>query len=134
MERPPHLGLHHLALYVRDLDRARQFYVGVLGFQVEWAPDADNLYLTSGSDNLALHRGEPAEASPRLDHLGILVATAQQVFAWQAYLEDAGIRVEARARQHRDGATSCYIRDPEGVGIQILHHPPISPALARCQG
>ena len=28
----------------------------LLGFAVEWEPDPDNVYLTSGCDNLALHR------------------------------------------------------------------------------
>ena len=56
-ERPPHLGLHHVALTVQNLSAARHFYVELLGFEVEWEPDADNIYLSSGSDNLALHAG-----------------------------------------------------------------------------
>ena len=34
----------------------KRFYVDLLGFEVEWEPDADNVYLSSGIDNLALHR------------------------------------------------------------------------------
>ena len=34
----------------------RRFYVDLLGFEIEWEPDADNVYLSSGHDNLALHR------------------------------------------------------------------------------
>jgi catechol 2,3-dioxygenase-like lactoylglutathione lyase family enzyme len=57
MDRPPpHAGLRHLALNVRDLDAMKRFYVDLLGFAVEWEPDADNVYLSSGIDNLALHR------------------------------------------------------------------------------
>ena len=50
--RPSLLGLHHLALNARDLPVMKRFYVEVLGFRVEWEPDAENVYLTSGSDNL----------------------------------------------------------------------------------
>ena len=38
----------------------KRFYVDVLGFAVEWEPDPDNVYLTSGRDNLALHRAADA--------------------------------------------------------------------------
>ena len=41
---------------VRDLEAMKRFYVDLLGFAVEWEPDADNVYLSSGIDNLALHR------------------------------------------------------------------------------
>ena len=34
----------------------KRFYVDLLGFAVEWEPIADNVYLSSGIDNLALHR------------------------------------------------------------------------------
>jgi catechol 2,3-dioxygenase-like lactoylglutathione lyase family enzyme len=50
--RPLLLGLHHLALNVRDLPVMKRFYVEVPGFRIEWEPDAENVYLTSGSDNL----------------------------------------------------------------------------------
>src|SRR5260221_6899950 len=56
MQRPQHAGLRHLALNVRDLPAMKRFYVDLLGFAVEWEPDPDNIYLSSGIDNLALHR------------------------------------------------------------------------------
>ena len=49
-------GLRHLALNVVKLDDAVDFYTRLLGMEIEWQPDADNYYLTSGNDNLALHR------------------------------------------------------------------------------
>src|SRR5918996_1201002 len=46
LQRPSHAGLRHLALGVRQLDAMKRFYVDVLGFEVEWEPDADNIYLS----------------------------------------------------------------------------------------
>src|SRR6266576_65672 len=71
LQRPSHRGLRHLALGVRQLEAMKRFYVDVLGFAVEWEPDADNIYLSSGLDNLALHRarGEDVTAPGALDHL-----------------------------------------------------------------
>lgn len=128
MQRPTHAGLRHLALNVTHLDEMKRFYTELLGFEVEWAPDPDNIYLSSGSDNLALHRatGQPmAEASP-LDHFGVIVRQAEDVDRWAAFLESHGVAIEAKPRTHRDGARSCYVSDPDGNKVQIIHHPPIS--------
>lgn len=126
--RPSHLGLRHLALFVRAFEETKRFYVDVLGFRVEWEPDHDNTYLTSGTDNLALHRaGSGGESSEtRLDHLGLLVRTPADVDAWAAYLQEQEVALAAGPRTHRDGARSLYLADPDGNRIQIIYHPPIS--------
>lgn len=125
--RPSHVGLRHLALNARDLDAMKRFYVDLLGFEVEWEPDPDNVYLSSGIDNLALHRstdGRPV-TSP-LDHFGVIVKTAEDVDRWAAFLESRGVTLDAKPKTHRDGARSCYFTDPDGNTVQIIHHPPIS--------
>ena len=44
MQRPPPTaGLRHVALYVQDMQAAEHFYVELLGMQVEWRPDPDNV-------------------------------------------------------------------------------------------
>ena len=132
MDRPSHAGLRHLALNVRRLDEMKRFYVDLLGFVVEWEPDADNVYLSSGIDNLALHRstsptaGAGGDTPGALDHLGLIVRTADDVDLWGDFLEGHGVTLDAKPRTHRDGARSCYFRDPDGNHIQIIHHPPIS--------
>ena len=127
-QRPPHLGLRHLALFAAAFDDMKSFYIDRLGFVVEWEPDPDNVYLTSGSDNLALHRAGADRAADegRLDHLGLLVRQADDVDRWAAYLDEHGVPLESRPRTHRDGARSLYVRDPDGNTIQIIYHPPIS--------
>jgi catechol 2,3-dioxygenase-like lactoylglutathione lyase family enzyme len=132
LERPTHAGLRHLALNVHDLDVMKRFYVDFLGFDVEWEPDADNVYLSSGRDNLALHRSSSPDGRSgqgALDHLGLIVTTPDQVDRWAAFLEANGVSLAARPRTHRDGARSCYFSDPEGNRIQIIYHPPISGKL-----
>jgi catechol 2,3-dioxygenase-like lactoylglutathione lyase family enzyme len=132
LQRPSHRGLRHLALGVRQLEAMKRFYVDLLGFDVEWEPDADNVYLSSGIDNLALHRSATLEGNPsttegsRLDHFGLIVRSPADVDAWAAFLESRGVTIDAPPRTHRDGARSCYFKDPDGNSIQIIHHPPIS--------
>jgi catechol 2,3-dioxygenase-like lactoylglutathione lyase family enzyme len=131
MQPPSHAGLRHLALNVRRLEDMKRFYVDLLGFMVEWEPDPDNVYLSSGVDNLALHRaGDPASSVPgapqSLDHLGLIVRQPEDVDRWAEFLESRGVTIDAPPRTHRDGARSCYFRDPDGNKVQIIHHPPIS--------
>ncbi len=124
--RPPHAGLRHLALNVLRMEEMTRFYTDVLGFAVEWAPDPDNIYLSSGIDNLALHRAEGVADHGALDHLGLIVREAGDVDRWAGFLEARGVTLDAAPRTHRDGARSCYFRDPDGNAVQIIHHPPIS--------
>src|SRR5205823_12467966 len=99
LQRPSHRGLRHLALRVRQLEAMKRFYIDLLGFEVEWEPDADNVYLSSGIDNLALHRSTSLAASrstgegggSTLDHLGLIVRTPAEVDAWAAFLESRGV-------------------------------------------
>ena len=108
----------------------KRFYTDVLGFAVEWEPDDDNVYLTSGVDNLALHRVPggrgPEHAGCALDHLGLVVRRSEDIDAWADYLRWCGIELDAPPRTHRDGARSLYLSDPDGNRVQIIHHPPIS--------
>ena len=122
------LGMRHVALNVINMDVCEDFYVNLLGMSVEWRPDSDNVYLTSGNDNLALHRAgsAPSETGQRLDHIGFFIATPEQVDAWHDFLLAAGVEIDAPPRTHRDGARSFYCHDPDGNSVQVIYHPPIA--------
>lgn len=123
-----HRGLRHLALRVADVERAKEFYARVFGMRVIWQPDPDNVYLSSGCDNLAIHRGDAGER-PRqsLDHLGFIVPAVADVEAGHEWARNNGIDIVNPMRRHRDGSVSFYIRDPDGNIIQILYEPSVSP-------
>lgn len=133
MKRPASTaGLRHVALYVSRLEAAERFYVDLLGMEVEWRPDADNVYLTSGTDNLALHRAPGAfspAGSQRLDHIGFILREAGHVDEWYEFLRDHDVPIKAAPRTHRDGARSLYCEDPDGNTVQLIHHPPIADKL-----
>ncbi len=128
MTAPVPLGIRHVAIRVRDLKKSEDFYVGLLGYRVEWRPDADNVYLTLGSDNLALHREEKVLRPGALDHFGLCLRKPEDVDAWAARLRAAGVTLAKEPKTHRDGSRSFYAEDPEGNLIQFIHHPPLAAA------
>lgn len=122
-------GLRHVALSVTALEECVTFYTQVLAMVIEWQPDPDNVYLTSGNDNLALHRATTtdAPATPqRLDHLGFVLNTPEDVDRWHAHFISHGVPILAKPKTHRDGARSFYAKDPDGTVIQLIYHPPLA--------
>jgi catechol 2,3-dioxygenase-like lactoylglutathione lyase family enzyme len=115
-----------VALNTPDVERAEKFYTRVLGYRVEWRPDPENVYLTNGSDNLALHKGPAASGTEKLDHIGIMLKQADDVDAWAAHLRAHSVKILKEPKTHRDGARSFYTADPDGVVIQFIHHPPLA--------
>ena len=128
MKRPDAtLGLRHVALIVDDLESVEMFYTELLGMDVEWRPDEDNVYLSGGPDNLALHRGTiTPEEGQRLDHIGFMLSEPAQVDAWYRFLSANNVTMRSVPETHRDGARSFYCVDPAGNQVQLISHPPVS--------
>ncbi len=125
----PTAGLRHIALFVARFEDTERFYTELMGMRVEWRPDVDNVYLTSGNDNLALHRYSGQERPPatqRLDHIGFIIDDIDQVDVWHDFLRSNGVSIRNAPRTHRDGARSFYCLDPDGNVVQIIYHPPLA--------
>jgi catechol 2,3-dioxygenase-like lactoylglutathione lyase family enzyme len=127
MHKPkPHAGLRHVALYVNHLSECVHFYSELLGMKIVWQPDDSNVYLSSGNDNVALHRA-PAnfvpEKNQRLDHIGFFLTERNEVDHWYDYLRANHVEIKAAPKDHRDGTCSFYCTDPDGNVIQMIYCP-----------
>ena len=121
------LGIRHVALFVKDLEACVDFYTRIMGMRIEWQPDSDNVYLTNDGDVFALHRVDYTPlAQQRLDHIGFVLKTPQDVDNWHAYFVEQAVKITEEPKTHRDGSRGFYCLDAVGHLLELIYHPPIS--------
>jgi catechol 2,3-dioxygenase-like lactoylglutathione lyase family enzyme len=122
------MRLHHVALQVTDLERARSFYAGVLGFVVTreqahalWLDAAGVIVMLercAGVDDVAAADDARAWASPRAGPFVVAFAIAPHERAsLRARLVDAGVAID------HESAFTLYVRDPFGARLAFSHYP-----------
>ena len=122
-------GMRHIALRVREIKRSGDFYRENFGMKVVWEPDPENIYLSSGVDNLALHQlpqGVELSGEQQLDHLGFVVESIGRVQELEKEFRGRGVKILHPFKLHRDGSASFYCVDPDGIVIQMLYEPRLS--------
>lgn len=112
----------HAELIVTDLDRARWFYVDLLGFVVT-AADEDALYLRGFEEvnhhSLVLRRGREAAAA----RLAYRVRTPADLDRAEQYFGERGWRSErVPAGATRGIGAAVRAEDPLGLPVELFHH------------
>ncbi len=111
--------LGHVAIRVQDVERAKDFYVG-LGMKLVWQdPDWCYLEVGPGKDGLALLGPGYKSAGP---HFAFHFNERKQVENIQVELQQKGVKV-GDLYEHRDGTASFYLQDPEGNWFEMLYEP-----------
>ncbi len=129
------LGLDHLVLRVKDLDRALAFYRDVLGCALERSLDEIGLYqlragrslidLVTLDGELGRHGGAgPGAGGRNVDHLALRIEPFDET-ALRAHLKAHGIAVSETARRYgAEGmGPSIYIEDPDGNTVELKGPP-----------
>lgn len=126
----PAVRIGHVHLKVADLDRALNFYCGVLGFELQQRFGSQAAFISAGGyhHHIGLNTWEskggssPAPGTTGLYHLAIL-------YPARAALADALRRLVA-AKIELDGAAdhgvseALYLRDPDGNGVELYRDRP----------
>ena len=122
----------HVHLKVADIERALDFYCGVLGFELQQRFGSQAAFISAGGyhHHIGLNTWESKGGSPPppgttgLYHVAILYPT-------RAQLGDA-LRRLIRADVQLDGAAdhgvseALYLRDPDGNGVELYRDRPAS--------
>ncbi len=111
--------LGHIAIRVKDIERAKLFYVS-LGMTLVW-DDKDWCYLEAGPcrDGLALLGPEYKVAGP---HFAFHFLDRAEIDQVHEQLIDSGVDV-GKIHDHRDGTASFYLQDPDGNWLEMLYQP-----------
>jgi lactoylglutathione lyase len=125
--------IEHVAVWARDLERLRDFYVHALGgrsgplyenprtgfrsYFVAFDGDA-RIELMSRGDVASARTA--ADAAPGLAHVAFRVGSRGAVDAAVARLEAAGVVLISRPRTTGDGYYEAVIEDPEGNRLEIV--------------
>lgn len=110
-------GLDHVVLHVKDLPRARKFYVDFLGMEVERERDWQ-CFLKCGRQGIALFEVEDDEnvhGGSEMNHMALRLAAGDYARV-KATLESAGIEVRGRTNDPH----CIYFDDPDGHQLQLL--------------
>ncbi len=112
--------LGHVAIRVKDVNRAKSFYLR-LGMKLIW-DDPDWCYLEAvpSKDGLALLGPGYKAAGP---HFAFHFSDQVEVEKIHKQLIAADVHV-GPLHSHRDGTSSFYLKDPEGNWLEMLYHPP----------
>ena len=122
-------GLHHLTLTVTDINRAREFYLGVLGLNV--ITEISPTWTVVGNDNVFFGICEPHDPARivkndrfdenrvGLDHLSFAVESRQELEQAQTQFAEAGVR-HAEIKELPDfGIAVMMFWDPDNIQLEL---------------
>jgi len=121
----PQTRIGHVHLKVADLQRALDFYSGVLGFQVTQRYGSQAAFLAAGGyhHHIGLNTWEsrggapPQSGSTGLYHLAIVYPTRAELADALRRLVQNGVPLDG-ASDH-GVSEALYLRDPDGNGVEL---------------
>ncbi len=115
----------HVHLKVSDVDRALDFYVGILGFELQqrWGPDAAFISAGGYHHHIGLNAWQskggppPPQGTTGLFHTAILYPTRRDLADALRRLNEAGIPLTG-ASDH-GVSQALYLDDPDDNGVEL---------------
>ena len=126
----PRVDIGHVHLKVADLDRSLDFWVGVLGFELQQRYGGQAAFVSAGGyhHHLGLNTWEslggsaPPPGTTGLYHVAIRYPDRATLADALRRLVQAGIRLEG-ATDH-GVSEAIYLRDPDGNGVELYRDRP----------
>ena len=126
----PGVDIGHVHLKVADVDRALDFYCGILGFELMQRWGADAAFISAGGyhHHIGLNTWEskggppPARGTTGLFHTAILYPTRPALADALRRVMGAGIELDG-ASDH-GVSEALYLRDPDQNGVELYRDRP----------
>jgi catechol 2,3-dioxygenase-like lactoylglutathione lyase family enzyme len=126
--RPRMLGVSHIALYVSDLEKARQFYEEFLGYEEPYTLKREDgsvriAFVKINEDQyIELFRENPKHDG-QLNHIAFYTDSADGM---REYLGARGVKVPEKVGKGKIGNLNFTVVDPDGHTIEIVQYEPDS--------
>jgi len=124
-DRPPLVGIAHIAFQASDLAKAQAFYGGLLGYD-----DAFRLYKEDGTTRLVYFKvndrqyieifpGLPPDQDDRLSHIAFETTNLE---ALRLYLAEKRVQVPDKVNKGQDGNLNFTVKDPDGHRVEFVQY------------
>lgn len=124
-DRPPIVGIAHIAFQVSDLAKAQAFYRDLLGYE-----DGFRLHKEDGTTRLVYFKvndrqyieispGLPPEQDDRLSHIALETTNLE---ALRQYLAEKGVKVPEKVNKGQDGNINMTVTDPDGHRVEFVQY------------
>ncbi len=132
VERPKVLGVAHIAVYVKDLAKARQFYEAFLGFGEPFTlPNKDKTGTRIAFAKVNDYQyfeifNEKDRGEGQLNHISFYTDNADRMYA---YLKSKGVEVmsdKGSVGKGQTGNKNFNVKDPDGHIVEIVEYQPDS--------
>jgi lactoylglutathione lyase len=126
--RPNILGVAHVAFFVSDLQKARTFYGGLLGFAEPFTlprPDGSiDIAFVKINDRqwIELFTG-PSGGEGQLNHIALYTEDAERM---REYLASRKVSVPSSVGKGRTGNKEFTVKDPDGHSVEFVEYQPDS--------
>jgi catechol 2,3-dioxygenase-like lactoylglutathione lyase family enzyme len=131
-QRPKILGVAHMAVYVKDLDKTRRFYEKFLGFGEPFTlPDKEKtgtrIAFVKVNDYQYIEIfTEKDRGEGQLNHISFYTEDADRMYAW---LKSKGIEVmsdKGSVGKGQTGNKNFNVKDPDGHIVEMVGYQPDS--------
>ena len=107
--------IQHANVETSNVPRSQEWYKKV--FDAEWTAEGPR-FLKLGNSELHLH--EEAHPIPhKTNHFAIEV---EDWDSWLTNIKGAGVKLEREPMMRDGGKQTCFVRDPDGNLIEVMHH------------
>lgn len=116
----------HIVLLARSMERSLPYYAALLD-TLGFTKIDTHFWRNDHAFIVQLNEARPETSGyerygPGVNHLGLRVETAAEVEAVQRAMRERGF--DAPEIQDLDGVQALFMKDPDGLRIEISHFPP----------